>query len=102
MDRALVGGAFGGNDHDMDELCLQLLERLIDRKRLEKEGATHLQARGVGISDALVGHLVVAMLEVLQQDSMAPAPSFVVLVREQFGGANTEIYKSHLKGAGRN
>jgi hypothetical protein len=86
----------------MDELCLQLMERLIERKRLEAKGETHLQGRGEGISDALIGHLIVAMMEVLQQDSMEPRPSLVLLVRERLGGANTEIYKSHKKWIGRN
>jgi hypothetical protein len=34
-------------------------------------------------------------MEVLQQDRLEPRPSFVLLVREQLGGANSEIYKSH-------
>jgi hypothetical protein len=102
LARALVCGALGGDYRDIDELCLQLMERLIDRKRLEANGETHLQGRGNGISDALIGHLIVAMMEVLQQDSMEPRPSLVLLVREQLGGANTEIYKSHNKWVGRN
>jgi hypothetical protein len=102
LDRALVCGALGGDDRDIDELCLQLMERLIERKRLEAQGETHLQARGHGISDALIGHLIVAILEVLQHDGLEPRPSFVLLVREQFGGAKTEIYKSHTKWVDRN
>jgi hypothetical protein len=78
------------------------MERLIERKRLEARGATHLRGRGNGISDALVGHLIVAMMEVLQQDRLEPRPSFVLLVREQLGGANTEIYKSHTMWSSRN
>jgi hypothetical protein len=102
LDRALVCGALGGDDRDIDELCLQLMERLIERQRLEARGATHLQGRGGGISDALVGHLIVSMMEVLQQDGLEPKPSLVLLVREQLGGANTEIYKSHTKWSSRN
>ncbi len=101
LDSLLVCGALGGHDRDIDELCLQLMERLIERKRLEADGDTHLQSRGKGISDALVGHLIVAMIEVLQQDDLAPRPSLVLLVRERLGGANTEIYKSHTKREGR-
>jgi hypothetical protein len=102
FDRSLVCGALGGDDRDIDELCLQIMERLIERRRLAAKGETHLQARGDGISDALIGHLIIAMLEVLQQDGLTPRPSFVLLVREQLGGANTEIYKSHIKWADRN
>jgi hypothetical protein len=102
LDRALVCGALGGDDRDIDELCLQLMEGLIGRKRLEARGETHLQGRGIGISDALVGHLIVSMMEVLQQDCLEPRPSFVLLVREQLGGASTAIYKSHTKFLGRN
>ena len=78
------------------------MERLIERKRLETNGETHLQSRGNGISDALVGHLIIAMMEVLQQDGLEPKASLVLLVREQLGGASTEIYKSHTKWLGRN
>jgi hypothetical protein len=42
------------------------------------------------------------MMEVLQQDGLEPKPSLVLLVREQLGGANTEIYKSHTKWSSRN
>ena len=58
LDRWLVCGALGGDDRDIDEVCLQLMERLIERKRLEAQGETHLQGRGKGISDALVDHLI--------------------------------------------
>jgi len=102
FDRSLVCGALGGDDRDIDELCLQIMERLIERGRLAAKGETQLQARGHGISDALIGHLIIAMMEVLQQDGLVPGPSFVLLVREQLGGANTEIYKSHIKWADRN
>jgi hypothetical protein len=102
LDRWLVRGVLGGNDRDIDELCLQLLERLIERKRLEAKGETHLQGRGKGISDALVDHLIVVMMEALQQLSLEPKPSLVVLVRERLGGANSDIYKSHRKWEGQN
>lgn len=102
LDRTLVCGALSGDDRDIDELCLQLMERLIERERLRAKGETHLQARGYGISDALIGHLIVSILEVLQHNGLEPRPSLVLLVREQLGGANTEIYKSHTKWADRN
>ncbi len=102
LDRGVVCGALGGDHHDIDELCLQLMERLIDRKHLEAKGETHLQGRSKAISDAVVGHLVVSMLEVLQQDSLEPRPSLVLLVREQLGGGKTEIYRSHTMWVARN
>src|ERR1700737_597029 len=42
---ALVIGALGGHERDIDELCLQLMERLIERRRLERKGETQLQSR---------------------------------------------------------
>lgn len=101
LDRVLVCGALGGNDRDIDELCLQLMERLIERKQLEVMGATHLQSRGRCVSDALVNCLIVSMVEVLQQDGMDPKPSLVLLVREQLNGANAEILKSATKSDGK-
>ena len=58
---------------------------------------THLQSRGKGISDALIDHLIVVMLEALQHHDVAPRPSLVLLMRERLGGANTDIFKSHKK-----
>jgi hypothetical protein len=101
LAHALVRGALSGDDRDIDELCLQLMERLIERRELEGRGETQLQSRGKGISDALVGHLIGAMLEVLQQDDLSPRPSLVVLVREQLGGPNNEVFKSHTMWKGR-
>jgi hypothetical protein len=98
---SLVIGALGGYERDIDELCLQLMERLIERRRLEAKGETQLQSRGKAISDALVGHLTVTILEVLQQDDLSPMPFFVVLVREQLGGPNNEVFKNHTKWEGR-
>ena len=101
LSRTLVRGALGGDDRDIDELCLQLMERLIERRAREGRGETQLQGRGKGISDALVGHLIGAMLEVLQQDDLSPMPSLVVLVREQLGGPNNGAFKSHTMWKGR-
>jgi len=101
LSRTLIRGALGGDDRDIDELCLQLMERLIERHAREGRGETQLQSRGKGISDALVAHLIGAMLEVLQQDDLSPMPSLVVLVREQLGGPNNEVFKSHTTWKGR-
>jgi hypothetical protein len=101
LNRSLIRGALGGDDRDIDELCLQLMERLIERKRLEAQGGTHLQSRGIGISDALVDHLIVAMIEALQQFSLEPKPSLVVLIRDRLGGAHSDIYKIYMKWTGR-
>lgn len=100
--RTLVIGALGGDSHEIDELNLQLMEKLIERRKLEKEGLTHLQSRGYVVSDCLLGHLIVAILEILQQDGLEPMPSFVVLVREYHGGAKNEILKNHEKCGSRN
>ncbi len=97
LDPVLVCGVLDGDDREMDELCLQLLERLIERKRLVAERMTHLQSRGKGISDALIDHLIVVMLEAMQQYGVDPKPSLVLLIRERLGGANTDILKSHKK-----
>ena len=101
LNRTLVRGALGGDARDIDELCLQLMERLIERRAREGRGETQLQSRGKGISDALVRHFIGAMLEVLQQDDLSPMPSLVVLVREQLGGLNNEVFESHTKWKGR-
>lgn len=102
ISRTLVIGALGGDSHEIDELNIQLMEKLIERRKMEKEGQTHLQSRANVVSDGLLGHLIVAILEVLQQDGLEPMPSFVVLVREHLGGAKNEIFKNHEKSGSRN
>jgi hypothetical protein len=102
LTHTLVRGALSGDERDIDELCLQLMERLIERRVLQGKGETHLQSRGKSVSDALIGHLIVAMLEVLQQDDLSPRSSLVVLVREQLVGTTNEVFKSHTKWKGRN
>lgn len=101
LEKSVVRSALGGDYRDIDELCLQVLERLIERRRLEANGETHLQSRGKAISDALINHLIVGILEVLHQDGAEPRSSFVMLVREQLGGQSSGIMKSAAKEFGR-
>jgi hypothetical protein len=51
LTHTLVRGALSGDDREIDELCLQLMERLIERRALQGKGETQLQSRGKSISD---------------------------------------------------
>jgi hypothetical protein len=94
LDRWLVSGALDGNDRDVDELALRLMERLIERDTIEKSGEVHLQSRRIAISDGLVNFLIVAMLEPMEE--FIP-PSLVVLIRERLCGTNPDLYKEYLQ-----
>jgi hypothetical protein len=101
IDLMLVRGALGGDDRDIDHLCLGLIESLIERRKLEADGGTHLRSRASAISDAIISHLIVALVEVLQHQGLSPPSSLVVLLREHLAGSKTEIEKAHAKIEGR-
>jgi hypothetical protein len=63
IDPWVVSGAMDGDEHQMDELSLRLMETLIEREKIEKRGGSHLQSRRIVISDSLVDFMIVAMME---------------------------------------
>jgi hypothetical protein len=101
LDPSLLSAALSGDEHIMDDLCIKLLEGLIERKQLAANGETHLASRSEAISDALINHLIVSMLEVLQEYDLAPRQSLILLVRDRLGGPQTAIMKNAGKRAGR-
>jgi hypothetical protein len=93
INAALVSGALDGDGREIDELALQLIERLVEREKIEKGGATHVQGRRIAINDSLVNFLIVAMVEAAgTQDSVLP-PSLTVLIRDRLCGAPPDIEK---------
>jgi len=54
IDPDLFTSAIDGNVSDLAEICLIIMERLIERKILEKKNETHLSSRGEAISDNII------------------------------------------------
>jgi hypothetical protein len=94
IDPYVVYGAVGGNDRDIDELSLQILEALIRRRKQERAGKTHLQSRKIAISDGLIAYLIMTMLE--SEDLYIPT-SLVVLIGAQLCGSRPERYQHYTK-----
>jgi hypothetical protein len=92
IDLSLVNDAIEGYGHQIDELALRLMEGLIEREKIERAGGTHLQSRGIAVSDGLIDYLIVTVLEALQLDDTPTPPSLVVLIRERLGGARPDRY----------
>jgi hypothetical protein len=88
---------------DMDELCLQIMERLVSKRdRRKKRGNGH--ARDLGIPDSLIDYLILLMIEALDWDEgtrgLIPA-SLIVLLVERLGGSNPEWNKKYIVHHGR-
>jgi hypothetical protein len=93
LDDSLVSPVPHGSSQKIDELCLQLLEKLIERGEREEAGATHLQARKQAITNSLVDYLVCIMLEAIHQDDAFLPASLVVLIRHRLVGANPALWE---------
>lgn len=96
IDPAIFSDALDGNDYQIDELCLQLMERLVERQTRERAGHTHIQTTGLAIPDSLIDYLVISMLEASEVHGLAPGPALVILIREKLGGPNPGRHKQNL------
>jgi len=94
LDSILLAGVLGGDERDMDTLCLQVIERLVDRRQKEKSGEVHLQTVGGQIPDALINLLLVVMLETCSDLDAPLPPAMIVLLRDRLGGSSPDRYKT--------
>jgi hypothetical protein len=98
IDPALIAGALDANKASIDALSLCLLERLIARGKLPKQGPQHIEERRNAISGTTVNYLISTMLEALDwnnEEIRMPA-SLVVLIREQLCGTNPDLHAEYL------
>ena len=93
MDSLIIIGALRGDIGDMDGLCLILIKKLLDRKKLEKSGKTHIQSLKKGIPDSLLDFIIIMMLESCHRYLDVIPGSLIVLIRERFGGVNVSRIK---------
>jgi hypothetical protein len=99
----LVGATLDGDEPSIDALCLHLLESLIIRGNLPKDGPGYIKKRRNAISDTTVNYLISEMLEALySHDSQFRIPaSLVVLIRYQLCGLKPDLYEEYLSHAKR-
>jgi hypothetical protein len=93
IDPLMVCSALEGDEREIEKLSVRLMECLIERDQIEKEGHTHVQGRQIAISDSLVDFLTVAMLEAVAEENHT---AMVVLIRERLCGQNPDYYKDFL------
>jgi hypothetical protein len=101
IDPSLVRGALEGDELQVDQMTLRLMECVVDRERIEKSGQAHLQSRRLAISDSLIDYLIVAMLEAAEEHDASIPPSLIILIRERLCGTNPDRYKEQLRQEGR-
>ena len=81
-----IARSLDGDSEAVSRICLDLMDRVLQRKDLEKSGATHVVSSKQGISDALVNYLIWIMLESLVKNEIHSLPTdLIVLIGYQIG-----------------
>jgi hypothetical protein len=98
IDPALIAAALDADEPSIDALCLHLLELLIARGRLPKDGPKHIEKRRNAISDSIVNYLISQMLEAFDwhQETFRIPASLVVLIRHQLCGVTPDLHEEYL------
>src|SRR5262249_50772345 len=97
-DPMLLVGASVADEPDIDALCLQVLELLVTRGKLPKEGPGFIEKRRKATSDTTINYLIVEILEAIQRYTQSVPASLVVLIREQLCGSNPVLHQRRLAG----
>jgi hypothetical protein len=98
VDPHLVAAALDSDEPSIDALSLRLLELLVARDKLPKDGPGHIEARRNAISDATVNFLVTTMLEGYDwhdDETFRVPASLVVLVRHLLCGSKPDLYAAY-------
>jgi hypothetical protein len=96
IDPMLLLGASVADEPDIDALCLQVLELLVTRGKLPKEGPGFIEKRRKATSDATINYLIVEILEAIQRYTRSIPASLVVLIREQLCRSNPDLHQRYL------
>jgi hypothetical protein len=98
IDPQLVEAILDGDEPSIDELCLQVIERLVLRETISKHEPGHIQRRRAAISDAMVDYLIMNILESfdwIEREYRIPG-SLVMLIRHQLTGSNPDLHMTYL------
>ena len=98
IDPELVAAALDADEPSIDALCLHLLECLIARGNLPKDGPGHIEKRRNAITVSTVNYLIVEMLEALDyhEETFRVPASLVVLIRHQLCGLKPDLHEEVL------
>lgn len=95
FDPSIVVSVMDANQKAMSELSLQLMEKMLEAKKLARSGKTHLSRRGLAVPDKLINWLTACMLDALSwNDDLYIPRDLIVLIRERLGGSNPEYEKA--------
>ena len=98
IDPMLIAGVLDANEPGIDALCLRLLELLISKDKLPKEGLGFIEKRRKAISDATINYLIIEILEGVERcgRSVRIPASLLVLIREQLCESNPDLHQQYL------
>lgn len=86
IDPMQFAGALDADTEAISEISLRLLKHLIDRKKAERTGKTHLVSRNEAISDTMVNYMIATMLDAMSWNGELSIPrDLIVLIRHQLG-----------------
>jgi hypothetical protein len=91
LDPEVVAAALDDDERAQGQLSFQLLEKLLERKGLEKSGHSHVVSRKKGISDSLVNYLIGNMLDALDAAGGFVVSDLIVLIKYQLGVIESEF-----------
>ncbi len=97
IDQYLVASCLEADEPSIDALCLQLLEKIVEREKISKDEPGHIQKHCAAISDAMVNYLIVTILEACDWNDLevrVPA-SLVVLIRHQLTSAKPDLHTTY-------
>ncbi len=90
LDPLMLASVLDGDENVIDAFCVELLSKLNDRRKLEKEDISHIQSRRQAIPDSLLHFLIILIIESCQFHQVNLTHSLAILIIEMFGGANIE------------
>jgi hypothetical protein len=98
INRDLVPAALDGYEPFIDALCLHLLECLIAKRNLPRDGPGYIEKRRNAISDTTANYLILMMLDTLDRHAgrFRIPPSLIVLIRYQLCGLKPDLYQEYL------
>lgn len=89
-----VAGVLDGSLDAINNLSLYLLEKLIDREKLQAQGENQLQSRNLVIKDSLVSYLIGLMFEGMDRsNNMEMSRDLMVLIKYHLGFDKSQYIK---------
>ena len=97
IEPKLFAGALDANEEDQSKLSLILLEKIIERKKLEDKGNSQIVSRGKAVSDLFLNFMIGCMLDALDwNQELYICRDLIVLIKAQLAVVHSE-HVAHQK-----